>query len=585
MKKGFTLIELLGTIVILGLIALIATPPIVNIIKRSTSKIDQSTLRFMYSNGQTFVLDNAEDYNMTEGNSICVQLDTLIEEGALKESFAKTSDIDRTKYLRYQVGINDKLAYDLSLYDIDQCDEAIVAELKLGQATTNRIQIFMDAKNSTSKHLKYEFSIDNGKTWSAAQDSNVYSFSNLKNNTTYIILANVVTESGKKIERQLSVKTPDIGVPTYAIDKTGWQKDKTVTITYPTKQTGFVFQYSVNGGTSWNTVASGTTFRQKFTANGTIIARVYDGSNYKTASSYTVSQIDNTPPVCTTTGGTSSLLTSKQTITGTCSSDVGSGCKTSVRPSRTFPESGTVANGSYSPGVIEDNVGNKTTCPTAKVNVNTTDYVVTFKNCAGSTIKTQSVKYNGSASAPAAPHTDTYKFHNWNGSYTGVTSNRTVTANCTNLNANIFYGACFGICNTTPNWQYSGIIAPDQAYYNNQVLTDFTFASAWTINIRVHAANTGWNCTNCRWRTYPASNGGAQHSSVSPNPIQAIQFTFEDSSIRSTHKFCCSAYYNGTWHPAEAGSSTSSPGQCGTVGQAIDMRGFKFYFKLKGNAC
>ena len=38
-KNGFTLIELLGTIVILGLIALIATPPVINQIKNSKKKV------------------------------------------------------------------------------------------------------------------------------------------------------------------------------------------------------------------------------------------------------------------------------------------------------------------------------------------------------------------------------------------------------------------------------------------------------------------------------------------------------------------------------------------------------------------
>ncbi|MBE6159928.1 MAG: hypothetical protein E7157_02650 [Lactobacillales bacterium] len=66
---------------------------------------------------------------------------------------------------------------------------------------------------------------------------------------------------------------------------------KIVTITYPS---GYNYEYSLDGGKTWKTSTS-TTKKIEFQTNGTVIARVNDGVNYVTGSTYTVSGIDNTP--------------------------------------------------------------------------------------------------------------------------------------------------------------------------------------------------------------------------------------------------------------------------------------------------
>ena len=42
MKKGFTLVELIGVIIVLGLIALIALPPILNAIREKESELSEA---------------------------------------------------------------------------------------------------------------------------------------------------------------------------------------------------------------------------------------------------------------------------------------------------------------------------------------------------------------------------------------------------------------------------------------------------------------------------------------------------------------------------------------------------------------
>ena len=55
-------------------------------------------------------------------------------------------------------------------------------------------------------------------------------------------------------------------------------------------------------------------------------------------------------------------------------------------------------------------------------------YTVNFTDWNGTVLKSQSVGYGGNASPPSNPSRTGYTFSGWNGTYTNVTSNRTITA-------------------------------------------------------------------------------------------------------------------------------------------------------------
>ena len=63
---------------------------------------------------------------------------------------------------------------------------------------------------------------------------------------------------------------------------------------------------------------------------------------------------------------------------------------------------------------------------TAQYTINT--YTVTFKDWDGTTLKTQTVNYGGSATAPTDPIRDGYTFIGWDKAFTNVTANLVVTA-------------------------------------------------------------------------------------------------------------------------------------------------------------
>lgn len=75
-----------------------------------------------------------------------------------------------------------------------------------------------------------------------------------------------------------------------------------------------------------------------------------------------------------------------------------------------------------------DRVGGTMYCTASYTIPAKPSYTVTFANGYGGTIKTQTVYYGGSASAPANPTRTGYSFAGWSGSYTNVTSSRTITA-------------------------------------------------------------------------------------------------------------------------------------------------------------
>jgi prepilin-type N-terminal cleavage/methylation domain-containing protein len=119
MKKGFTLIELLGVIVILGILVLVAFPPLLNQIKKSKQEINESTKLLIIDAAKDYVKDNENDYDEINGNTYCININTLTENNYLNEKIKdeNLNNIKTTKKIKMTYKSN-KFEYEV----VDECD-------------------------------------------------------------------------------------------------------------------------------------------------------------------------------------------------------------------------------------------------------------------------------------------------------------------------------------------------------------------------------------------------------------------------------------------------------------------------------
>lgn len=120
MKKGFTLIELLGVIVILGILVLIAFPPLLNQIKKSKNEINSATKLIIIDAAKDYVDANNNDYERTNGNIYCINISTLIDNNYLNEKIKNENldNIDTSKKVKLMYK-NNNFEYEIT----NECEE------------------------------------------------------------------------------------------------------------------------------------------------------------------------------------------------------------------------------------------------------------------------------------------------------------------------------------------------------------------------------------------------------------------------------------------------------------------------------
>ncbi len=193
------------------------------------------------------------------------------------------------------------------------------------------ITMVASGTDAESGIARYQFSIDGGSTWTPVQSSNTYTFTNL-DPIVYTMKARVYNgtyqESDKennmyKESNTKQVSLAQLEVPTYTIAPSNWtagnvdvtvhfSKDgvylvkpfQTVASNVEATTCSHVYNgtYTCDGqrtktlqGGVWYQVASSPTLT--FTDNGSIIAQVSDGLNYKSSSTFNVANIDRVKPV------------------------------------------------------------------------------------------------------------------------------------------------------------------------------------------------------------------------------------------------------------------------------------------------
>ena len=79
MKKGFTLIEIIGVIILLGLVAIMAFPSILNLIRETRGELDKATEDLIFTQASIYVERNQSDFVLEEENVYCITLRHLAQ--------------------------------------------------------------------------------------------------------------------------------------------------------------------------------------------------------------------------------------------------------------------------------------------------------------------------------------------------------------------------------------------------------------------------------------------------------------------------------------------------------------------------
>ena len=316
-RKAFTLVELLAVIIILAIIALIAIPIIINIIGVVRKESFKTSLNGLFDAYDLYLFQLDEE---VDDPRISVVDDRL----QLKSNFISgeiTTDADGN----YVVDL---------VTDGDFCAKGVEGNIKIvsggcgkldetppevtisiSSVSSNHIKIAVEAFDPEGAIIGYAYSLD-GEEYTDLLEVNTYEFHNLKSNQTYHIFVQVTNEYNLVATEDIEVKTVEIGMPTYVVNTSGWAKTKTVTITYPELEgQSLHYEYSLDDGSKWEEATPNQVLT--FNQNGSVIARISDGINTITGSTYFVTKIDNEGPSISVSANTTAVTSNPITLTVT----------------------------------------------------------------------------------------------------------------------------------------------------------------------------------------------------------------------------------------------------------------------------
>ncbi|MBP3461127.1 MAG: prepilin-type N-terminal cleavage/methylation domain-containing protein [Bacilli bacterium] len=108
-KKGFTLVEVLAVVLLLGLLALVVTPKVLEQKDKKENEITEAEKKVLYSDAGEYVRNNTK-YNIKEGNVFCIKVNTLIEEDAI----SMDADDFKDQIIKITVDENTNFNYSLT---------------------------------------------------------------------------------------------------------------------------------------------------------------------------------------------------------------------------------------------------------------------------------------------------------------------------------------------------------------------------------------------------------------------------------------------------------------------------------------
>ncbi len=309
-KKGFTLIELLAVIIILSVIALIATPIVLNVVDSARVEANRDSVYGILDGAKLYYLEGQLDTNRLGMDGETNLIDKISITG--KRPSGGNVYIDDTGLIALSV-VYDKVCYKKGFNEneITETNELEECETKINDKTipeittvvtskTDRIKVSLTCNDFESGIIKYEYKIDD-KEW--IESNNEYIFENLEKEREYEIRTrctngvNLVSEESKKISTK-GIINPIIEQVSQEPSSGTYAIKRIIRITYDNTNIENAKNYYSYDAKIWIEV-NDTKIQLEFTDNGYLYAKTTDGINTSTYATYSVVNIDTTKPTLT----------------------------------------------------------------------------------------------------------------------------------------------------------------------------------------------------------------------------------------------------------------------------------------------
>ena len=127
----------MGVIVLLGILATVAFPPLLNQLNKSKEKLSGATLKVLGTAAEQYIDDHSSSYPIKDGKTYCISLETLVNYNYLKSPIMDASTgeeiSEKDNYIKFKINkFND---YDYELTTNCSEDSSIVSKDTLPNKT------------------------------------------------------------------------------------------------------------------------------------------------------------------------------------------------------------------------------------------------------------------------------------------------------------------------------------------------------------------------------------------------------------------------------------------------------------------
>ena len=313
-KKGFTLVELLAVIVVLGIIALIIVPNVIELVRKSERDSFEKSAYGVLTSAKEYYQSKMEEKNF-DGVTFDFEKEVPLElEGDIPTSGTVTINpkglveiyVSNGTYCAIKKLDSEEIKV-VSLKEVGTCGgeiyEPVVDGFDIIDVKPKEITVaahcIASEEDPNLKVSHYEFMIyEEGKEeegkWIESKSSS-YTFKNLKQGTNYLTKAKCINERGIESEEKgpVEAETGNQKVSCSVIPTSNtWLQEKKVSVTYSV-DSNYTKEYSLDGRT-WKTVDDNS-IELSFNKPANVFVRVTEGTEVE-QTLCSVNKVDSTAP-------------------------------------------------------------------------------------------------------------------------------------------------------------------------------------------------------------------------------------------------------------------------------------------------